>query len=111
MFDPRTLPGGDFWPNAGLMFLYASLLADCAVTRYGIWVRGFKEANPLMRWFTKGALQTFVDGGLVRPAITIVAEEVLSHLGVFDNAHAWIPFVLSLPVLLVVGRNLLKLKK
>lgn len=112
-FDPRTLPNGDFWPSFGLFMFYAAMLADCIVTRYGIWVKGYKEANKLMAWFTDRAhvWRTFVDGAVLRPAVTFGVGSLFSWGGIFDNAHAWATLLFSAPVAVLVVRNLLKLRK
>ena len=113
MFDPRTLPNGDFWPNVGLMFVYAGLLADCLITRYGIWVKGLAEENKIMKWFTdkNHTLRTWLDGGPIRIALTILVYALLVKGGVFDNAHAWLVFLFGAPGWTMAIRNLVMISK
>jgi len=113
MFDPRTLPNGDLYPNLGLLFVYAGLLADCITTRYGIWVKGLAEGNRLMSWLTDKShvFRTWLDGGIIRPALTFLLYGILAKGGVFDNAHAWLVFLFGVPGWLMTILNLIKIRK
>lgn len=113
MFDPRTLPNGDFTFNLACFFWYSAMVADVAVTRLAIWNHGAVESNGLLRWFTDKAhpFRTFLDGGVLRPAIVLAFLIACSEGGFVDKAHAYLPFCLAAATAILPIRNLLKLKK
>lgn len=106
MFDPRTLPSLGAASEFGLFVLWASLLADMITTRIGIWYHGWSEGNSLMKWFTKSAGTTFVDG-LVRMAAVVLVGSLDAKF------HFPAAFIYALSSVGFYGaiKNFLKIKK
>lgn len=113
MFDPRTLPNGDLTFNLACFFWYAAMLADVVVTRIGIWGHGQVESNRLMAWFTDKAhpFRTFLDAGVLRPALVLPFLTFASWSGYVDKSHSYLPFGLAAATVTLPIRNWLKLKK
>ncbi len=110
MFDPRTLPNGDFAYNFATVLWYAVMLADVFVTRWGIWYYGFVEANKLMKWLTANTFRTFLDAGILRPAAVLAFLAVSGWAGVVDRAHSWVPFGLVGITAIWPVKNYLKIR-
>lgn len=113
MFDPRTLPNGDMTFNLAALLWYAAMLTDVLVTRWGIWYHGFQEGNNLMKWFTdkNHAFRTFLDGGVLRPAIVLAFLAASGWAGCVDKAHSWLPFSLAAATFVWPIKNYLKIRK
>src|SRR5256885_1096066 len=112
MFDPRTLPNGDPTFNLATLLWYVAMLADVLVTRWGIWYYGFQEGNKLMRWFTgkTHTFRTFLDGGILRPAVVLAFLAASGWAGVVDKAHSWLPFGLAVATAIWPVKNYLKIR-
>jgi hypothetical protein len=111
MFDPRTLPNGDFTFNFAAVLWYVAMLLDVYVTRWGIWYYGQTEGNKLMAWFTKNAFRTFLDGGILRPAIVLAFLAASGYAGAVDKAHSYLPFGLAAATMIWPIKNYLKIRK
>jgi hypothetical protein len=113
MFDPRTLPNGDFTYNFAAVLWYVAMLTDVFVTRWGIWYYGQTEGNKLMKWFTEKAhpFRTFLDAGVLRPAIVLAFLAASGYAGVVDAAHSWLPFACAAGTMTFPVRNYLKIRK
>src|SRR5260370_18084293 len=109
MFDPRTLPNGNVPFNLAACLWYVAMLTDVLVTRWGIWYYGESEGNRVMRWFTKNAFRTFLDGGVLRPAIVLAFLAASGWAGCVDTAHSWLPFSLAAGTLVWPIKNYLKI--
>ncbi len=111
MFDPRTLPDPGFWTDVSWVYLWLALLADCLITRWGVWYYGFVEANPLIRnkyWdLTKSAGLTFLDACL-RLALVGGLLALSDHFG-YDTWQ--LPVLCSAGPLFGVIHNLLLIRK
>lgn len=101
---------GDFWISVAFVLLYAAALADIFVTRWGVWYKGLKEANPLAKWFTRNAYTTFLDGVLKLVLLCVLAKS-LEHLGYARDKYFWMPLGLAAVPLFNAFRNFLLLRK
>jgi hypothetical protein len=112
MFDPRTLPDGDLTYNLAVFLWYGMMLADCLVTRMGIWWYGLAEGNAIMKWFTdkNHTIRTFLDAGIIRPVLAMAFLSASSAAGIVDKAHSWLPFGLVALTAVQVVLNLLKIR-
>lgn len=91
---------------------YVVMLADVFVTRWGIWYSGLQEGNKLMRWFTdkNHVFRTFLDGGILRPAVILAFLAASRWAGAEDNAHSWLPFELAGATAIWPVKNYLKIR-
>jgi hypothetical protein len=112
MFDPRTLPNGDFTFNFAAFLWYAAMLTDVLVTRWGIWYYGFSEGNKLMAWFTdkNHTIRTFLDAGVIRPALVLAFLSASAWAGCVDKAHSWLPFSLAAATFVWPVKNYLAIR-
>lgn len=111
MFDPRTLPNGDFWPSVGVVVLFVSLLLDVLVEYYGRSQYNPAKATKTI-WFGAQTTTFAFVNSMVRLGLTFVlAAFVLPSLGLMNNAHAYVPFLLAAPGFANTIRNLLIIKK
>ncbi len=113
MFDPRTLPGGDFYFNLACMLWYAAMAIDCVITRWALWYYGGQERNKIMRWFTdkNHIFRTFLDGAVLRPAIMFSFLSICQWGGFVDKAHSYLPFVLAAATSYFPIKNYLAIRK
>lgn len=111
MFDPRTLPNGDLWPNLGLFVAYAGMALDTAAAYYGASQFNPPKATKTL-WF--GPVSTtwaFINGGLIRGAAICALAALLPHVVSFDNAHAYVEWLLAIPGFASLVHNLIIIKK
>jgi|SRR5277367_6231102 len=108
MFDPRTLPNGDFWPNLGLFVAYAGLLLDTVVAYIGS-AKG--KATKTVWIGPVSPFGAFLNAGIIRTALIFAAAAVLGKLGVMNNAHAYVEWLLAVPGFASAVHNFIILQK
>ena len=108
IFDPRTLPNGDFWPNLGLFVTYAGLILDTVVAYIGS-VNG--KATKTVWVGPVSSFGAFLNAGIIRTALVCAAAVVLGKVGLLNNAHAYVEWLLAIPGFANMVHNLIIIHK
>lgn len=100
MFDPRTLPNGEFWPNVGIVFLYVALLFDTLAAYYGQSQFSPAKSTKTLWIGPQTSFWAFLNAAPIRMSATIIVAVFIPYLG----------FPLGIAPLINFIRNFIKIK-
>ena len=110
MFDPRTLPNGEFWPNLAFFVFYFAAVAELMAAAYAKWNKGVAVSDPTItnKLFdsTKSAGTVFING-IVR---TVLFGVIITEAPKVHAFHAWVGFALAAPLFALAVKSLVAKK-